>query len=75
MSSQKTPWVGPPERWRIADRYARKGFAVVPLYERTPTGNCSCFLGPGCPLFPHHVRIDRSQESASSDPATVRLRP
>ena len=72
MSGQKTQSAGELEPWEIADRYARNGFAIVPVYERTPKGDCSCFLGSGCPLFPHHVRIDRSQQPASSNPATVR---
>lgn len=72
MSSQKTKSASQLEGWELADQYARKGFGVVPLYERSSTGVCSCFLGSGCPLFPYHPRIDRSQESASSDPATVR---
>ena len=43
-------------RFIEALEWSRRGFAVIPLYERQENGTCSCFLGDHCVLPPFHAR-------------------
>jgi len=50
--------------------YARSGIPVFPVYEPTAAG-CSCAKGAACPSTGKHPRVDRFEQSASTDVAIL----
>ena len=52
--------------------YAARGWQVVPMYEPTAEGHCSCRLGPACSHPAKHPRTLHGVHDASSSKPTLR---
>jgi Bifunctional DNA primase/polymerase, N-terminal len=57
---------------RAAEVYAALGYPVLPVFEPTPDGGCTCRAGAACDRAGKHPRITGGVWQATTDPAVVR---
>jgi Bifunctional DNA primase/polymerase, N-terminal len=60
------------ELGRAAEVYAALGYPVLPCFEPTPEGGCTCRDGAGCDRAGKHPRIAGGVWQATTDPRQVR---
>jgi Bifunctional DNA primase/polymerase, N-terminal len=60
------------ELGRAAEVYAALGYPVLPVFEPTPDGGCTCRAGAGCDRAGKHPRIAGGVWQATTEPAVVR---
>ncbi len=60
------------ELGRAAEMYAALGYPVLPCFEPTPDGGCTCRAGAGCDRAGKHPRIAGGVWQATTEPAVVR---
>lgn len=61
-----------PDMLAAAEDLARNGYAVIPLYEPSKDGICTCRAGASCDSPGKHPRISAWQQKASRDPRQIR---
>ena len=60
------------ELGRAAEMYAALGYPVLPVFEPTPDGGCTCRAGAACDRTGKHPRITGGVWQATTEPAVVR---
>jgi len=60
------------EPGRAAEVYAALGYPVLPIFEPTPNGACTCRDGAACRKAGKHPRIAGGVWQATTEPAVVR---
>ena len=60
------------EPGRAAELYAALGYPILPVFEPSPDGGCTCRDGAGCTRAGKHPRIAGGLWQATTEPALVR---